>query len=250
MPKQAYSAPSAEEAGGMDVPPPGEETGFAREPVSARGRGPFRASRSRPSARTRRRQRSCRSPPRTAGSPRRTSACTWAASRRRSRTIQQNPTPNLVIIESSLPRDHVLAELDRLAECCDPGHQGHRHRARQRRRPLSRPAEARRQRVPGRADRAAAADGGHLQPLQQSRDRAGRPRLCVHRRQGRRRLLDHLPQRGLGAVGDPQGRTSSSPTSILPSARRASISTRIPSRASPMRCRAPTASTRCCSTGC
>ena len=33
----------------------------------------------------------------------------------------QNPTPNLIIIESSLPRDHILAELDRLAENCDPG---------------------------------------------------------------------------------------------------------------------------------
>jgi len=35
--------------------------------------------------------------------------------------FQENPTPNLVIVESSLPRDHVLMELDRLAECCDPG---------------------------------------------------------------------------------------------------------------------------------
>ncbi|MFA5899889.1 MAG: AAA family ATPase [Hyphomicrobium sp.] len=34
---------------------------------------------------------------------------------------QQNPTPNLVILESSLPRDHLVAELDRLAENCDPG---------------------------------------------------------------------------------------------------------------------------------
>ncbi len=34
---------------------------------------------------------------------------------------QQNPTPNLIIVETSLPRDHVLAELDRLAESCDPG---------------------------------------------------------------------------------------------------------------------------------
>ncbi len=33
----------------------------------------------------------------------------------------QNPTPNLIVIESSLPRDHILAELDRLAENCDPG---------------------------------------------------------------------------------------------------------------------------------
>jgi pilus assembly protein CpaE len=34
---------------------------------------------------------------------------------------QQNPTPNLIVVESSLPRKHVLAELDRLAESCDPG---------------------------------------------------------------------------------------------------------------------------------
>ncbi len=34
---------------------------------------------------------------------------------------QQNPTPNLIILESSLPRDQILAELDRLAENCDPG---------------------------------------------------------------------------------------------------------------------------------
>ena len=34
---------------------------------------------------------------------------------------QQNPTPNLIVLESSLPRDHLLAELDRLAENCDPG---------------------------------------------------------------------------------------------------------------------------------
>src|SRR5262245_18067301 len=29
---------------------------------------------------------------------------------------QQNPTPNLIIIESSLPREQMVAELDRLAE--------------------------------------------------------------------------------------------------------------------------------------
>ncbi|MFN3624367.1 MAG: CpaE family protein [Hyphomicrobium sp.] len=34
---------------------------------------------------------------------------------------QQNPTPNLIILECSLPPDHLLAELDRLAENCDPG---------------------------------------------------------------------------------------------------------------------------------
>ncbi len=34
---------------------------------------------------------------------------------------QQSPTPNLIIIECSLPRDHIIAELDRLSESCDPG---------------------------------------------------------------------------------------------------------------------------------
>ncbi len=34
---------------------------------------------------------------------------------------QQNPTPNLIIAESSLPRENVLVQLDRLAEFCDPG---------------------------------------------------------------------------------------------------------------------------------
>jgi pilus assembly protein CpaE len=34
---------------------------------------------------------------------------------------QENPTPNLIILESSLPRDHIISELDRLAESCDPG---------------------------------------------------------------------------------------------------------------------------------
>jgi pilus assembly protein CpaE len=34
---------------------------------------------------------------------------------------QESPTPNLIIIESSMPRNDVLGELDRLAECCDAG---------------------------------------------------------------------------------------------------------------------------------
>ncbi len=34
---------------------------------------------------------------------------------------QENPTPNLIIIESSRPRDEMLFDLDRLAECCDAG---------------------------------------------------------------------------------------------------------------------------------
>ena len=34
---------------------------------------------------------------------------------------QESPTPNLVMIESSLGRAQMLGELDRLAECCDAG---------------------------------------------------------------------------------------------------------------------------------
>src|SRR5438552_18663577 len=33
----------------------------------------------------------------------------------------ENPTPNLIVVETSLPRTQMLAELDRLAECCDSG---------------------------------------------------------------------------------------------------------------------------------
>ncbi|MDX2307696.1 MAG: AAA family ATPase [Hyphomicrobium sp.] len=34
---------------------------------------------------------------------------------------QESPTPNLIIVESALPRQQLLGELDKLAECCDPG---------------------------------------------------------------------------------------------------------------------------------
>lgn len=34
---------------------------------------------------------------------------------------QEAPTPNLIVIESTLPRNQMLGELDRLAECCDAG---------------------------------------------------------------------------------------------------------------------------------
>jgi pilus assembly protein CpaE len=33
----------------------------------------------------------------------------------------ESPTPNLIIIETTLPRTQMLSELDRLAECCDAG---------------------------------------------------------------------------------------------------------------------------------
>lgn len=34
---------------------------------------------------------------------------------------QDSPTPNLIVLESTLPRAQMLAELERLAECCDAG---------------------------------------------------------------------------------------------------------------------------------
>ncbi len=34
---------------------------------------------------------------------------------------QESPTPNLIIVESTLPRGEMLGELDALAECCDAG---------------------------------------------------------------------------------------------------------------------------------
>ena len=34
---------------------------------------------------------------------------------------QESPTPNLIVVETSLERMEFLGELDRLAECCDAG---------------------------------------------------------------------------------------------------------------------------------
>ena len=45
----------------------------------------------------------------------------------------ESPTPNLIIVETTLPRAQMLAELDRLAEVLRRRHQGRRHRPRQRR---------------------------------------------------------------------------------------------------------------------
>ncbi|HYE41899.1 MAG TPA: AAA family ATPase [Caulobacteraceae bacterium] len=36
-------------------------------------------------------------------------------------TYQQEPTPSLVIVESAAPAAHLIAELDQLAQVCDPG---------------------------------------------------------------------------------------------------------------------------------
>jgi pilus assembly protein CpaE len=120
MSKHAYSEPGAEEAGGMDVTLPGEETGLAEESVSGRARPIPRISI----------QVFCENAAMA-------EILQIAAEDRRLAKVhvsvhmggieaavvhfQQNPTPNLIIVESSLPREHVLMELDRLAECCDAG---------------------------------------------------------------------------------------------------------------------------------
>jgi len=37
----------------------------------------------------------------------------------------ESPTPNLIVIETSLPRMQMLGELDQLAQCCDAGTKAH-----------------------------------------------------------------------------------------------------------------------------
>jgi pilus assembly protein CpaE len=120
MSKHAYSEPGAEAVGGRDVAPPGEQPGLAEDAASVRARPIPRISI----------QAFCENPAMA-------EVVQIAAEDRRLAKVhisvhmggieaavghfEQNPTPNLVIIESSLPRDNVLTELDRLAECCDPG---------------------------------------------------------------------------------------------------------------------------------
>ena len=49
------------------------------------------------------------------------SRCRWAACRRAVAFYRNASTPNLIIIESLLDREDMLADLDRLAEFCDAG---------------------------------------------------------------------------------------------------------------------------------
>jgi len=120
MSKHAHSDPGAEEMGGMDVALPGAESGLVEQPVSARARPIPRISI----------QAFCENAAmaeilQVAAEDRRLSkvhvAVHMGGIEAAVAHFQENPTPNLVIVESSLPRDHVLMELDRLSECCDPG---------------------------------------------------------------------------------------------------------------------------------
>ena len=119
MSKHAYSDPSAED-GGMDVAPPGEGAGLAAESVGAGARPIPRISI----------QAFCENTAmadvlQVAAEDRRLAkvhvALHMGGIEAAVAHFQQNPTPNLVIVESGLPRDHVLMQIDRLAECCDPG---------------------------------------------------------------------------------------------------------------------------------
>jgi pilus assembly protein CpaE len=121
MSKHAQSAPGAEEAHELDVALPGEEAHhLPGQPVSARARPIPRISI----------QAFCENPAmaeilQIAAEDRRlakTHVSVHMGGIEAAVThYQQNPTPNLIIIESSLPREQVVAELDRLAESCDPG---------------------------------------------------------------------------------------------------------------------------------
>jgi pilus assembly protein CpaE len=120
MSKHAYSEPDAEAVGGMDVALPGEGTHLAEETASARARPIPRISI----------QAFCENAAmaeivQIAAEDRRLAkvhvSVHMGGIEAAMAHFEQNPTPNLIIIESGLPREQVLMQLDRLAERCDPG---------------------------------------------------------------------------------------------------------------------------------
>lgn len=120
MSNHAYSVPGAEQAGGVDAPLPAEEASVTEPPVSTRARPIPRISI----------QAFCENAVmaeiiQIASEDRRLAkahiSVHMGGIEAAVTHYEQNPTPNLIILESSLPRDQVLAELDRLAENCDPG---------------------------------------------------------------------------------------------------------------------------------
>ena len=129
-------------------------------------------------------------------------------------------------------------------------HQGRRHRPLQRCLAVSRADPLRHLGICRRADLDGRYRQRHRRHLRRPRRRADRQVDRLHRRQGRRRLLDDRPQRGVGDVDPvPVGgdRRRSRPRRSAPPT---SISTRIRRKASPRRCSRPSASTRSISTAC
>jgi len=120
MSNQAYSVPGSEESGGLDITQAGEEARLAEQPVTARARPIPRISI----------QAFCENAAmaeilRVAAEDRRLAKAHVSVHMGGLEAAvghyQQNPTPNLIIVECSLPRDQVLTHLDQLAENCDPG---------------------------------------------------------------------------------------------------------------------------------
>jgi pilus assembly protein CpaE len=120
MSNHAHSAPSTEEEHEFDVALPGEETVLPGQPASARARPIPRISI----------QAFCENVAMaeilqiTAEDRRLAKAHVnvhMGGIEAAVTHYQENPTPNLIIVESSLPREQIVAELDRLAESCDPG---------------------------------------------------------------------------------------------------------------------------------
>jgi pilus assembly protein CpaE len=120
MSNQANSVPSPEGSGDLEFPHGGDETGLVEAPVTARARPIPRISI----------QVFCENPA-TAEVVQITAEDRRLAKAHVSMHMGgleaavahygENPTPNLIIIETGLPRDLVLAQLDRLAENCDSG---------------------------------------------------------------------------------------------------------------------------------
>ena len=163
---------------------------------------------------------------------------------------QQSPTPNLIVIESSLPRQQMLAELDRLAESCDRGTKvvviGHVNDVILYRELLKRGVSE-----------YLVAPVTPLQLMESVSNLYNNPEsdpvghvFAFIGAKGGVGSSTAVPQRRLDAVGGPADRASSSPISTSRSGPPGSISTRIRCRASPKRCRARSASTRCCSIVC
>ena len=118
MSKQAFSIAEEETQEGRELVPAAE---LPRRCRLTPRRDRSRASPSRPSARTRR-------PPAVvqAATADRRLAKSHVSVHMGGATAavahyHESPTPNLIVIETSLPRAQMLAELDRLAQCCDAG---------------------------------------------------------------------------------------------------------------------------------
>ena len=119
MSKQAFSMTGGDQEPGHELVPVGDGAEDDARAMPRRDR--YRASRSRHSARTRRPPRSLQG----ATGDRRLAkshvSVHMGGAPAAVAHYHESPTPNLIIVETTLPRPQMLTELDRLAECCDAG---------------------------------------------------------------------------------------------------------------------------------